>query len=295
MNAIGYLIVLGCVFGSYLIAGGNMEPILHALPHEMMAIGGAALGAFVVANSMAVVKSTPKSMGRAFKGPRWKKDDYRDVLCLLYSLLDMLKGGGMRQLEEQIEQPETSPVFGRYPRLMADHHVIDFVRDYLRLFLMNMTDPHQAEDAMDADIERHHGEELTGQKAIVQLAEGLPAIGIVAAVLGVIKTMASIDQPTEVLGAMIGGALTGTFLGVLLSYCFIAPIGGRLEQVIDEDGKIYNVIKKTLVAHLHGHSPAVAVEMARRAVPADVQPTFAELEGAIQELPKGPAALAKAA
>jgi chemotaxis protein MotA len=295
MNAIGYIVVLVAVFGSYLISGGNMEPILHALPHEMMAIVGAAVGAFIVANSMGVLKGTPKAMARAFKGSKWKRDDYRDVLCLLYSLLDMLRGGGMRQLEEQIESPEGSPVFQRYPKLMADHHISDFVRDYLRLFLMNMNDPHQAEDAMEADVDRHHEEELQTQRAIIQLGEGLPAIGIVAAVLGVIKTMASIDQPTEVLGAMIGGALTGTFLGVLLSYCFIAPVAGRLEQVIDEDGKIYNVIRKTLVAHLHGHSPAVAVELARRAAPSPVQPSFADLETAIAELPKGAAALAKAA
>lgn len=210
LNGVGFPLILGCVFGSFLISGGKMEIVLHALPHEMMAIGGAAIGAFIVANSMATVKQAGRGVVRSFKGPRWKDQDYRDLLTLMYGLLATFKKGGATAIEKHLDAPEESPLFSRYPRLLADHHLIEFICDYLRMMTVNFEDPHQLAEAMDNDIERHHHEELQPQHALQAMADGLPAIGIVAAVLGVIKTMGSIDQPTEVLGAMIGGALVGT-------------------------------------------------------------------------------------
>ncbi len=285
-NAVGFLLILGCVFGSYILAGGKMDVILHALPHEMMAIGGAAIGAFIVANSMAVVKAAGKGIGRAFKGARWKADDYRDVLALLFQLLSLLRKGGATAIEPHLERPAESAIFSAYPRLAGDHHLTDFVCDYLRMMTLNFEDPHQLEAAMDADIEKHHHEELEPQHALQAMSDGLPAIGIVAAVLGVIKTMGSIDQPVEVLGAMIGGALVGTFLGVLLSYCVVGPLAAKLGQVIEADSKMFAIAKTAITGHAHGLPTQVAVEIARRMTPSAHAPSFTELEAALEEAGK---------
>lgn len=282
---VGLLIVLGCVFGSFIMAGGKMDIVLHALPHEMMAIAGAALGAFIVSNSTTVLKRAGKGFGRAFKGERWKKDDYKDLLCLLFLLVKTIRSKGVVAIEPHIERPEESRIFQQFPKISADHHMVDFICDYLRMMTMNFEDPHQVEDAMDKDLEKHHQEEHEAQHALQIMADGLPAIGIVAAVLGVIKTMGSIDQPTEVLGAMIGGALVGTFLGVLLSYCVVGPIAARLSQVIEDEGKFMGLAKTVIVAHLQGLAPQVAVEIGRRNMPSVHAPSFIELEEAINELP----------
>ena len=224
LNGVGFLIILACVFGSFLWSGGKMDIVLHALPHELTAIGGASLGAFLVSNSLGTVKKAGKGVIHAFKGARWKGDDYRDLLTLLFALLTTFRTGGATAIEPHLDDPAESSLFGKYPRLLGDHHLIEFVADYLRMMTVDFTDPHQMAEAMDADIERHHHEALAPQHALQIMADGLPAIGIVAAVLGVIKTMGSIDQPAEILGGMIGGALVGTFLGVLLAYCFVGPL-----------------------------------------------------------------------
>ncbi|SEI78967.1 chemotaxis protein MotA [Sphingomonas sp. OV641] len=283
LNGVGFIIILGCVFGSFIMAGGKMDIVLHALPHELMAIGGAAIGAFIVGNSMATVKNAGKGLGRSFKGARWKDSDYRDLLTLMFGLLSTFKKGGATAIEPHLDKPEESAIFSRYPRLLKDHHLTEFIADYLRMMTVNFEDPHQIAEAMDNDIEKHHHEELMPQHALQAMADGLPAIGIVAAVLGVIKTMGSIDQPTEVLGAMIGGALVGTFLGVLLAYCLVGPLAAKLLEIVDADAKPFHIVKTAIVAHAQGQPTQVAIEIARRMTPSSYAPTFQQLETALDE------------
>lgn len=287
LNGIGFIIILVCVFGSFMISGGKFEIILHALPHELMAIGGAAIGAFIVANSMATVKKAGAGLARSFKGSRWKAQDYKDLLTLLFGLLTTFKKGGATGLEPHLDKPEESALFQPYPRLLKDHHLIEFICDYLRMMTVNFEDPHQLEAAMDADIEKHHHEEAMPQHALQTMADGLPAIGIVAAVLGVIKTMGSIDQPTEILGAMIGGALVGTFMGVLLSYCLVAPLAGKLLETIEADSQPFGIVKTAIVAYAQNQPVQVAIEIARRMTPSAYAPSFQQLETALDEAKNG--------
>ncbi|GEQ98354.1 flagellar motor protein MotA [Iodidimonas gelatinilytica] len=282
---IGFVVVLFMVFGGYVFAGGKMEIIVHALPFELMIILGGSLGAFVIANSMGVIKKSLSGMGRAFKGAKWKRQDYVDLLSLLFVLIKTMRSKGVVAIEQHIEKPEESKIFNNFPRIAADHHVVAFIADYLRMMTMNFEDPHQMEDAMDQDLERHHAEEHEPQHALQTMADGLPAVGIVAAVLGIIKTMAAINEPVEVLGRMVGGALVGTFLGIFLSYLMVAPIAGRFGQVLNEESQFFNIIKTVLISHLHGNAPQISVEIGRRNVPAQHQPDFAELEDALAELP----------
>lgn len=283
INGIGFLIIIGCVFGSFVMAGGKVEIILHALPHEFMAIGGAAVGAFIVGNSLATVKDGARGIKRAFKGARWTESDYRDLLTLLFALLSVFRNGGARAIEPHLDSPPESTIFSRYPRLLQDHHLIEFICDYLRMMTVNFEDPYQLEAAMEADIERHHHEQLKPQHALQIMADGLPALGIVAAVLGVIKTMAAIDQPTEILGGMIGGALVGTFLGVLLSYCVVGPLASKLLGIIEEDARPFNIAKTAIVAYAQSVPVQVAIEIARRMTPSVHAPSFQQLEVALDE------------
>lgn len=283
LNGVGFLLILGCVFGSFLLSGGKMEVIFHALPHEMMAIGGAAIGAFVVGNSFATVKNAGKGLIRSFKAPRWKQSDYRDLLTMMFGVLSTFKKGGATGIEPHLDDPHASKLFSPYPRLLADHHLIDFICDYLRMMTINFEDPNQLAEAMDNDIDKHHAEELLPQMALQTMADGLPAIGIVAAVLGVIKTMASIDQPVEVLGGMIGGALVGTFLGVLLAYCLVGPLASKLLSIVEDDGKPYLIAKTAILGHAQGLATQVAIETARRMVPSSFAPTFQQLETTLDE------------
>jgi len=278
LNGIGVVIILVCVFGSFIMSGGSLPVILHALPHELMAIGGAAVGSFILANNFDVVKKALGGVKRVFVGVHWKGDDYRDLLALLFSLLATFRKGGATAIEPHIESPETSPFFSAYPRLLKDQKLVQFICDYLRMMTVNFEDPHQLSEAMEFDVERHYEEELVPQHSLQVMADGLPALGIVAAVLGVIKTMASIDQPTNILGAMIGGALVGTFLGVLLSYCFVGPIASKLHQIVEDDIQPYQLVKTAIVAYAQGVPTQVAVELARRMTPAIHAPTFSELE-----------------
>lgn len=287
LNGVGFLIILGCVFGSFVISGGKFEIIAHALPHEMMAIAGAAVGAFIVSNSMATVKKSGGGILRAFKGSRWKAQDYKDLLTLLFSVLSIFRKGGATALEPHLDAPEESDLFKPYPRLLKDHHLIEFICDYLRMMTVNFEDPHQLEAAMDADIEKHHHEEAGPQHALQIMADGLPALGIVAAVLGVIKTMGSIDQPTEILGAMIGGALVGTFLGVLLAYCVVGPLAAKLMETIEADSKPFFIAKTAIVAYAQNQPVQVAIEIARRMTPSAYAPSFQQLETALDEAKNG--------
>jgi chemotaxis protein MotA len=287
LNGVGFLVILGCVFGSFIMAGGKMDIILHALPHELMAIGGASIGAFIVSNSMSTVKKAGKGLMRSFKGGKWKAQDYKDLLTLMFGVLSTFKKGGATALEPHLDNPEESSLFQPYPRLLKDHHLIEFTCDYLRMMTVNFEDPHQLDAAMDADIEKHHHEEAHPQHALQIMADGLPAIGIVAAVLGVIKTMGSIDQPTEILGAMIGGALVGTFMGVLLSYCVVGPLASKLLETIEEDSKPFFIVKTAIVAYAQNQPVQVAIEIARRMTPSAHAPTFQQLETALDEAKNG--------
>lgn len=283
LSAVGLVVILACVFGSFIWSGGKMDIVLHALPHEMLAIMGASIGAFIVANSLPTVKLAAVGLIRAFKGSKWKASDYQDLLTLLFGLLSTFKRNGPAALEPHLDNPKESSIFSRFPRIAADHHLIDFICDYLRMMTVSFEDPHQIAEAMENDIEKHHHEESAPQHALQQMADGLPAIGIVAAVLGVIKTMGSIDQPTEVLGGMIGGALVGTFLGVLLAYCLVGPLATKLLETIDSDGKPFVIVKTAIVAHAQGMPTQVAVEIARRMTPSANAPTFQQLETALEE------------
>jgi chemotaxis protein MotA len=282
---IGIVLLFGLVFGSFIISGGNIGVILHALPHEMMCIGGAAIASFLIGNSMSVIKGTGGGMGKAFKGPSWNASDYRDLLSLLFLLTKTMKSKGVIALESHIENPHESSIFSRFPKIGKDHFAVDFICDTLRMMTMNLEDPHQVEDAMEKQLEKHHHEALGPSHALQSLADALPALGIVAAVLGVIKTMGAITEPPEVLGEMIGSALVGTFMGVFLAYGLVAPIATRMKGIVEEDGAFYQIIQSVLVAHLHGNAAQISVEIGRGNVPTPAQPSFLELEEALSAMP----------
>ena len=282
---IGIVVLFAMVFGSFLMSGGNITVIMGSLPHELMCIGGAGLAAFLIGNSMTTIKATGKGFGKIFAGPKWKSSDYRDLLALLFLLTKTMKSKGVIALESHIERPAESAIFTRFPRIMKDHFAIDFICDTLRMMTMNLEDPHQVEDAMEKQLEKHHHEAQAPAHALQNMADALPALGIVAAVLGVIKTMGAITEPPEVLGQMIGGALVGTFLGVFMAYGMVGPMASRLKEVVDEEGAFYKIIQGTLVAHLHGNAAQISVEIGRGSVPSSSQPSFTELEDALNNTP----------
>jgi chemotaxis protein MotA len=285
---IGIVLLFGLVFGSFIMSGGKMDVIIEAAPHELMCILGAGIASFLISNSMTVIKATGGGFGKIFKGPKWKTNDYRDLLSLLFLLTKTMKSKGVIALESHIEKPNDSTIFQRYPKITKDHFAVDFICDTLRMMTMNLEDPHQVEDAMEKQLEKHHHEGLAPAHALQSLADALPALGIVAAVLGVIKTMGSITEPPAVLGAMIGGALVGTFLGVFLAYGMVGPFATRLTAVVDEEGAFYKIIQSVLVAHLHGNAAQISVEIGRGNVPSEAQPSFLELEEALQAIPNEP-------
>jgi chemotaxis protein MotA len=280
---IGIAVIFIMVFGGYVLAGGKMGIILHSLPFEMIMIGGAAVGAFFLSNDFAGVKQTMRDVGKVFKGARWKPDDYRDLLCLLFELIRIARTNPVG-LEEHIENPHASTIFGRYPKIQHDHETVDLICDTFRAASMNYDDPHQVEEVLDKRMENNQNHALHSSHALQSMADALPALGIVAAVLGVIKTMASIDQPPEILGKMIGGALVGTFLGVFLAYGLVGPFATRVKAVVDEDGHFYLLIREVLVANLHNHAPNICIEVGRQNTPHHVRPTFSDLETALRGL-----------
>lgn len=280
---IGIAVIFIMVFGGYVLAGGKMGIILHSLPFEMIMIGGAAVGAFLLSNDFAGVKQAIRDVGKVFKGPRWKPDDYRDLLCLLFELIRIARTNPIG-LEEHIENPHESAIFGRYPKIQHDHETVDLICDTFRAASMNYDDPHQVEEVLDKRMENNQNHALHSSHALQSMADALPALGIVAAVLGVIKTMASIDQPPEILGKMIGGALVGTFLGVFLAYGLVGPFATRVKAVVDEDGRFYLLIREVLVANLHNHAPNICIEVGRQNTPHSVRPSFGDLETALRGL-----------
>ncbi|SIO49801.1 chemotaxis protein MotA [Rhodovulum sp. ES.010] len=278
---IGIVLIFAMVFGGYMAAGGKLGIILKALPFEMMMIGGAAIGAFVIGNDLPAIKQTAKDVGKVFKGPKWKPEDYRDLLCLLFEMIRVARQNPL-ELESHIEAPNDSAIFGRYPRIVADHEAVELICDTLRAASMNYDDPHQVEEVLEKRLEAHMHHSMHSSHALQTMADGLPALGIVAAVLGVIKTMGSIDQPPEILGKMIGGALVGTFLGVFLAYGLVGPFATKVKTVVEEDAHFYLLIREVLVANLHNHSPAICIEVGRQNTPGDRRPSFSDLEEALK-------------
>ena len=282
---IGIVVLFSMVFGSFIISGGKLAVIMSALPHEMMAIGGAGVAAYLISNSVTVIKATGGGVAKAFAGPKWKAGDYRDLLSLLFLLTKTMKSKGVIALESHIEKPGESNVFNRFPKITHDHFAVDFICDTLRMMTMNLEDPHQVEDAMERQLEKHHHEALAPAGALQNMADALPALGIVAAVLGVIKTMGAITEPPAILGEMIGSALVGTFLGVFLAYGLVGPMATRLTGIVDEDASFYKIIQSVLVAHLHGNAAQISVEIGRGNVPSPAQPSFLELEESLNNMP----------
>ena len=275
---IGWLVVLGCVFGVYIVHGGNISVILKALPFEMITIGGATMGAFIANNQMKVIKKTMAGLGACFKGSKYTKARYMELMSLLFDILQKARKEGLMAIEKDVEEPEQSEIFKKYPTVGSDHHVIEFITDYLRMMVSGNLNAHEIETIMDTEIETHHHEEHAAVAAIQRIAGGLPAFGIVAAVLGVVNTMGSVGQPPAVLGGMIGSALVGTFLGILLAYAFAEPLAGLLEQKVEEGSKEFQCIKTVLLASMQGYNPSTAIEFGRKVLYSTERPTFSELE-----------------
>ncbi len=288
IGIIGIITVFAMVFGGYLAAGGKMGIIIKALPFEMTMIGGAAVGAFLISNDFSAVKHTLKDMGRVFKGPKWSHNDYRDLLCLLFELIRLARQNPVA-IEEHIEAPEDSSIFSKYEKILKDKEAIALICDTLRSASMNYDDPHQVEEVLEKRMEANMHHAMHSSHALQTVADGLPALGIVAAVLGIIKTMGSIDQPPEVLGKLIGGALVGTFLGVFLAYGFVGPFAAKVKSVTEEDGHFYQLIREVLVANLHAHATNICIEVGRQNTPSHHRPSFAELEEALKAVKQGAA------
>ena len=280
---IGWGIAMVCIFGVYIVHGGNINVILHALPFEMITIFGAAGGAFLANNQMKVVKSSLKGLASCFKGSKYSKARYMELMALMYDILQKARKEGLMAIEQDVEDPHNSALFKKYSVVGHDHHVVEFITDYLRMMVSGNLNAHEIESLMDSEIETHHNEEYAAVAAINRLAGGLPAFGIVAAVLGVVNTMGSVGQPPSVLGGMIASALVGTFLGILLAYGFVEPLGGLLEQKVDDGSKELQCIKTTLLASMQGYAPQVAIEFGRKVLFSTERPTFLELENHVRK------------
>ncbi|WP_372003800.1 flagellar motor stator protein MotA [Tistrella mobilis] len=278
---IGIILTFSLVFGGFIIAGGHIEVILEALPIEGMIIGGIALGAFVTGNSGEVIKHTLGGLGKAFKGAKWKKQDYIDLIGLMYMALYKRQREGTKF--NDFEDPKNSALFKKYPKILNDHLAINMICDTLRNMSMRHEDPHQVEAYLENLLEKVEEEHMEPSHALQGIADGLPAYGIVAAVLGVVKTMSSIDKPPAVLGGLIAAALVGTFLGIFLGYGVIGPLAGRIKQINEADARFYKLIRDVFVSTLSKNALQVAIEVGRANIPSSMQPTFAEAEAAINK------------
>jgi len=277
----GIIFVFGCVIGGYVMHHGNVMVLFQ--PTEYLIIVGAALGSFIIGNPSYIIKGVLKSLKKLLIGGYpIKKDNFLELLTFLYTIFKFMKTKGMLEVEAHIENPEGSDIFAKFPGFMHDHHAVEFFCDYVRVMTMGVDNKYVLEDMMMAELEAHHAEAHEVSHSLQILGDAFPAIGIVAAVLGVIITMGSISEPPEILGGLIGAALVGTFLGVLISYCFVQPMAASLDKVFGNEGKYYEVIKTGLLAHVSGNAPAISVEFARKMIPYGVRPTFKEVEDAVQ-------------
>ena len=273
---IGFLVVILSVVGGYIASHGKLAALWQ--PFELVIIGGAAFGAFLVSTPMKTVKETFSAAIGTIKGPRYQRQDYLDVLSLLYELLNKARREGFMSLEEHVENPTNSPLFANYPKVMADHHLLDFITDCLRLMIGSNIEPHELEPLLELELEKHHHEVMAPSHALTKVADGLPGFGIVAAVLGIVITMGSIGGDIAEVGAHVAAALVGTFLGILLAYGFIGPLATAMEARAEQDARIYESVKTALLACLRGYNPKIALEFARKTVPSNLRPGFSEFE-----------------
>ncbi|WLI87418.1 flagellar motor stator protein MotA [Massilia sp. R2A-15] len=278
---IGYIVVCASVFGGFVLNKGHLAALFQ--PLELLMIGGAAVGAFLVGNNGKAIKATLAALPTLFKGSRHTKELYMEMMSLLFDVLSKVRKEGLMSIEGDIDRPEESPVFSKYPGVLADHHIVEFMTDYLRLMVSGNMDAFQIENLMDNEIETHHHEGAVPAHCIAKLGDGLPAFGIVAAVMGVVHTMESVGIPPAELGILIAHALVGTFLGILLAYGFVGPLASLLEQKLEESTKMFQCVKVTLLASLNGYAPALAVEFGRKVLYSTERPTFSELEDHIKK------------
>ena len=281
---IGVVILLVMVFGGFAITGGALGPVMHAIPHEMLIIGGAALGAIVTGNSMHELKAIGGCFGKMFKGPKHTKQDHSDAIILTTWLMKLLRSEGPVAMESHVQEPANSAIFAEFPRLLANKPLIALICDTLTLIVVSSgtLEVHAVEEVMDNALKSHFHEMHEPQHALSNLADALPALGIVAAVLGVVKTMGSIDQPPAILGGMIGSALVGTFMGVLLAYGMVSPMAGRLKQIIEADEQIFHAVKQVIIASLHGWPQPLVVESARSGLGHAFRPGLSEMLDALR-------------
>ena len=278
---IGIVIVLGCVAGGFVLSHGELAALWQ--PYELLVIGGAAFGAFVIANPIKVLKGVIASIPLLLKGSKYKKDYYMDALALMYDLLVKARKQGMMALEADVDKPEASEIFGRYPKLLADHHVTEFITDYLRLLAAgSITSPYELDALMDVELETHEVEGHKPAAALTRVSDALPGFGIVAAVLGIVITMGAIGGPPAEIGHHVAAALVGTFLGILLAYGFVGPMSVLLEHCAADEGQMLRCIKNTLVASAQGYAPQIAIEFGRKAIGNSERPTFMELENRVK-------------
>ncbi|MBU1223933.1 MAG: flagellar motor stator protein MotA [Gammaproteobacteria bacterium] len=272
----GYLVVVLSVFGGFALAGGHLPALFQ--PLELLMIGGGAAGAFLVGNNGKAIKATLGALPTVFKGSKYSRALYMDMMALLYELLTKIRKEGLMSVESDVDSPESSPLFSKYPTIMADHHVVEFLTDYLRLMVSGSMNAFEIENLMDNEIETHHHEGEVPVHVVAKLGDGMPAFGIVAAVMGVVHTMESVGLPPAELGILIAHALVGTFLGILLAYGFVGPLSSLLEQKLNESTKMFQCIKVTLLASINGYAPAIAVEFGRKVLYSTERPSFSELE-----------------
>ncbi|EJL93024.1 flagellar motor stator protein MotA [Herbaspirillum sp. CF444] len=272
---------MASVFGGFAMAGGHLGALLQ--PIELLMIGGAAGGAFLVGNNSKAIRATLKALPTVFKGSTYTKALYMELMSLLFEILTKSRKEGLMSIEGDIEEPEASPIFSKYPGVLADHHLIEFMTDYLRLMVSGNMDAFQIENLMDNEIETHHHEGEIPVHCIAKLGDGMPAFGIVAAVMGVVHTMESVGIPPSELGMLIAHALVGTFLGILLAYGFVGPLSSVLEQKLHESTKIYQCVKVTLLASLNGYAPALSIEFGRKVLFSTERPSFLELEEHVKQ------------
>lgn len=273
---VGSLLVLCCVLGGYVLSHGHILALWQ--PYELLIIGGGAVGAFLAANPGKIVKGALRDIAGLVKGPTYRREDYVDLLALLYDIFSVMRKEGILGLESHIEDPQASPVFSAYPRLLREHHLIEFTTDCLRLIVGGSMNPHELEQLLEVELETHHQEAEAPALAVMKLADALPGFGIVAAVLGIVTTMSQLSSDTSQIGEHIAGALVGTFLGILLCYGFVGPLASAMESRVQEDGKAFECVKVALLANLRGYNPKVAVEFARKSLSAHTRPNFQDLE-----------------
>jgi chemotaxis protein MotA len=285
ISIVGVVLLFVCVFGGFVAHGGDMAPIIKAAPGELFIIGGAGVAGMVSGNSLSIFKAAMGGFGRVVKGPKYKKDDYVAIMAVISKLMKTLKAEGAVAMESHVENPEASAIFGEFPKMLKDHGLVALICDTIRLMVVSSgtLSPYAVEDVMTTSIKVHHHTELKAAEALASLSGALPALGIVACVLGVVKTMGAIDQPPPVLGALIGGALVGTFLGVFMAYGIFEPFAGRLKQIIDEDGEVLNMAKQIILGNMHGYPVPLIIEAGRVCISHHNQPTFGEIFDALRK------------